>query len=85
MSDLRRSSNPFEPIITNLDRVLFSLYKSHTFPYLFDRCGADLCSEEQSFLVARRRRIRKHFAEFIGVDEQQVHEEDVPIIGIAAR
>ncbi|RUS16924.1 hypothetical protein BC937DRAFT_90637 [Endogone sp. FLAS-F59071] len=48
------------------------------------RRGADLGSEEQSFLVARRRRIRKHFAEFIGVDEQQVHEEDVPIIGIAA-
>ncbi|RUP49135.1 acyl transferase/acyl hydrolase/lysophospholipase, partial [Jimgerdemannia flammicorona] len=48
------------------------------------RRGSTLCPEEQSFLTARRHRIRKRFAEFIGVNEEEVHEEDLPVIGIAA-
>ncbi|KAG8749919.1 hypothetical protein FRC14_000955 [Serendipita sp. 396] len=48
------------------------------------RLGDDLCVAERAFLRERKRRMRHTFAEFIGVNEKEVKEEDIPIIAIAA-
>ncbi|GJJ06102.1 hypothetical protein Clacol_000291 [Clathrus columnatus] len=47
------------------------------------RLGDDLCLSEQAFLRERKRKMRKAFAEFIGVPINEVHEDDIPIVAIA--
>lgn len=47
------------------------------------RLGEDLPMAERAFLRERRRRIRKSFAELIGVSENEIDERDVPIVAIA--
>ncbi|KAG0243505.1 hypothetical protein BGW41_002045 [Actinomortierella wolfii] len=47
------------------------------------RQGNDLCQQEKAFIVARKRKMRKAFAKFIGVKEAEVHEDDIPIIALA--
>lgn len=45
------------------------------------RRGPELCPEEQTYLAARRIHVRDHFASYMGVEPDQVHPDDVPIIG----
>ncbi|KAF9971676.1 hypothetical protein BGZ73_005291 [Actinomortierella ambigua] len=47
------------------------------------RQGNDLCQQEKAFLLARKKKVRKAFAKFIGVKESEVHEEDIPVIALA--
>ncbi|KAH8810962.1 putative cytosolic phospholipase A2 [Xylogone sp. PMI_703] len=44
------------------------------------RRGLDLCPEEQSFLAARKLRVRDQFARYMGWDPAQVHPDDVPTV-----
>ncbi|KAG8825352.1 hypothetical protein FRC17_008714, partial [Serendipita sp. 399] len=48
------------------------------------RLGDDLCVAERAFLRERKRRMKHAFANFIGVSEREVKEEDIPVIAIAA-
>lgn len=47
------------------------------------RLSSDLCQDEETFLSARKKRMRKAFARFIQVNESEVDVRDVPILGIA--
>ncbi|ORZ23784.1 acyl transferase/acyl hydrolase/lysophospholipase [Lobosporangium transversale] len=47
------------------------------------RQGNDLCPQEVAFMAARRRKMRKAFAKFIGVKESEVHENDIPVVALA--
>ncbi|KFA45345.1 hypothetical protein S40293_09511 [Stachybotrys chartarum IBT 40293] len=44
------------------------------------RRGIDLCPEEQLFLSKRKERVRLSFAKYAGLDPDQVHPDDVPIV-----
>ena len=48
------------------------------------RLGDELCVAERAFLSERKRRMKGAFASYIGVDEKQVREEDIPVVAIAA-
>ncbi|KAL1920776.1 uncharacterized protein VTP21DRAFT_11411 [Calcarisporiella thermophila] len=48
------------------------------------RISNDLCHQERAFASARRKNIKRHLAKFIGVPENELHDEDIPVIGIAA-
>ena len=48
------------------------------------RLGEDLCIAEKAYLRERKRRMRSSFAHFLGVDEKEIHPEDIPIVAIAA-
>ncbi|PVF94664.1 FabD/lysophospholipase-like protein [Serendipita vermifera] len=48
------------------------------------RLGEDLCVPERAFLRERKRVMRKAFAKYVGVDEKDINEEDIPIVAIAA-
>ncbi|CAG8522820.1 5512_t:CDS:2 [Paraglomus occultum] len=48
------------------------------------RLGDSLSSNEIEFIKRRKARIKKAFAQFIQVDENEIHEDDLPIIGIAS-
>ncbi|KAF7724212.1 hypothetical protein EC973_001231 [Apophysomyces ossiformis] len=50
----------------------------------FVRKGKGLSKEEKTFLQSRKHFQRVKFAEFIGVDPNLVHEEDIPMVGIAS-
>jgi cytosolic phospholipase A2 len=45
------------------------------------RQGQDLGPEEKAFLEKRKMYIRDHFAQYLGLDPEEVHPDDVPIIG----
>ncbi|CAG8544901.1 1882_t:CDS:10 [Paraglomus occultum] len=45
------------------------------------RCSLDICDEEKQFIRARKEFIRDKFAKYIGVDVDDVHVDDIPIIG----
>ncbi|KAG9324934.1 hypothetical protein KVV02_005173 [Mortierella alpina] len=47
------------------------------------RQGNDLCPQERAFQAARRKKMKKAFAKFIGVKESEVHENDIPVVAIA--
>jgi len=47
------------------------------------RLGDEFCIPERAFLRERKRKMRKAFADFIGVPEIEVNGEDIPIIAIA--
>ncbi|KAJ2752402.1 hypothetical protein GGI19_003853 [Coemansia pectinata] len=47
------------------------------------RIGADLCGQEHDFRQQRTERMRKDFAQFIGVAAATVDERDIPVIGVA--
>ncbi|KAI5310761.1 hypothetical protein KEM55_002504, partial [Ascosphaera atra] len=47
------------------------------------RISDELCDEEKAFLEKRREKVRKAFAAYIGVPEEDVHIDDVPVIGTA--
>ncbi|OZJ03016.1 hypothetical protein BZG36_03969 [Bifiguratus adelaidae] len=47
------------------------------------RTGNELCFEEELFLRKRKAFMKSKFAAYIGVPEEEVHEEDIPIIGAA--
>lgn len=49
------------------------------------RRGTGLSQEEETFLAARRARLCAAFATFVGVNPDEVHPDDVPIVGIASR
>lgn len=48
------------------------------------RLGEDLCVAEKAYLRERKRRMKTSFANFLGVDEKEIHPEDIPIVAIAA-
>ena len=48
------------------------------------RLGDELCVAERAYLRERRRRMKSAFARFIGVNEWEVLEEDIPIVAVAA-
>ncbi|KAL1922092.1 uncharacterized protein VTP21DRAFT_10734 [Calcarisporiella thermophila] len=45
------------------------------------RRGNRLCDQEQRFLEQRKKVVRAAFAKYMGVPLDEVHEEDVPVIG----
>ncbi|KAJ2243276.1 hypothetical protein GGI13_006660, partial [Coemansia sp. RSA 455] len=47
------------------------------------RIGTDICGQEHDFRQQRAERMRKDFAQFIGVAAATVDERDIPIIGVA--
>ncbi|KAG9070324.1 hypothetical protein KI688_009661 [Linnemannia hyalina] len=47
------------------------------------RQGNDLCPQELAFQVARRKKMKKAFAKFIGVKESDIHENDIPVVALA--
>ncbi|KAJ2777661.1 hypothetical protein GGI15_004432 [Coemansia interrupta] len=47
------------------------------------RVGRGICGQEADFQIRRAERIRKHFAEFIGVPEASVDPRDIPVIAVA--
>ncbi|KAJ1663000.1 hypothetical protein GGF38_003248, partial [Coemansia sp. RSA 25] len=47
------------------------------------RTGAGLCGQELDFQRQRAERMRKDFAQFIGVAAATVDERDIPVIGVA--
>ncbi|CAG8528968.1 7843_t:CDS:2 [Paraglomus brasilianum] len=48
------------------------------------RLGDSLSSNEIEFIKRRKAHIKKTFAQFIRVDENEIHEDDLPIVGIAS-
>ncbi|KAI5839278.1 acyl transferase/acyl hydrolase/lysophospholipase [Morchella snyderi] len=46
------------------------------------RQGKDLCAEEQEFLTRRRAHTKKALANYLGIPETKIHEDDVPVIAI---
>jgi|SRR6185312_10613003 len=51
---------------------------------LYYRLGDSLSSNEIEFIKRRKAHIKKTFAQFIRVDENEIHEDDLPIVGIAS-
>ncbi|KAG0269545.1 hypothetical protein BGZ95_002028 [Linnemannia exigua] len=47
------------------------------------RQGNDLCPQELAFQTARRKKMKKAFAKFIGVHESDINESDIPVIALA--
>ena len=47
------------------------------------RLGDSLCIAERAFLRERRRKMRKAFADLMGVYENEVDERDLPVVAIA--
>ncbi|KAK3814384.1 MAG: acyl transferase/acyl hydrolase/lysophospholipase [Benniella sp.] len=47
------------------------------------RQGNDICPQETAFQTARRKKMKKAFAKFIGVHESEVHESDIPVVALA--
>ncbi|KAF9210820.1 hypothetical protein BGZ59_008896 [Podila verticillata] len=47
------------------------------------RKGNSLCPQELAFRIARRKKMKKAFAKFIGVKESEVNEADIPVVAIA--
>ncbi|KAG0249556.1 hypothetical protein BG011_009136 [Mortierella polycephala] len=45
--------------------------------------GNDICPQEMAFQIARKKKMKKAFAKFIGVKESEVHESDIPTVAIA--
>ncbi|KAJ2964089.1 hypothetical protein NQZ79_g933 [Umbelopsis isabellina] len=48
------------------------------------REGNELSKEEKAFIEARKQRMVKKFAKFIGVSEDEVHIDDLPVVGVAS-
>ena len=46
------------------------------------RVSNDLCDEEKAFLVRRRRIARVALARYLGIEESEVHPDDVPTIAL---
>ncbi|KZO98758.1 FabD/lysophospholipase-like protein [Calocera viscosa TUFC12733] len=47
------------------------------------RLGNELCLPERAYLRQRKRRMRAAFARLMGVQEWEVHEDDIPIVALA--
>ncbi|KAF9116053.1 hypothetical protein BGX27_005082 [Mortierella sp. AM989] len=47
------------------------------------RQGNSICPQEAAFQAARRKKMKKAFAKFIGVKESEIHESDIPVIALA--
>jgi phospholipase A2 len=47
------------------------------------RLGDDLCLSERAFLRERKRVMKSAFAKLMEVPEEEVHEEDLPVVAIA--
>ncbi|KAM3584306.1 hypothetical protein VKS41_003130 [Umbelopsis sp. WA50703] len=48
------------------------------------REGNELSDDEKAFIEARKQRMIKKFANFIGVSEDEIHIDDLPVIGVAS-
>ncbi|PGG95704.1 hypothetical protein AJ79_09912 [Helicocarpus griseus UAMH5409] len=48
------------------------------------RIGGDLCSEEQQFQDKRRQATVKALASYLGLDEGEIHPDDVPVIAMCS-
>ncbi|KAI0022656.1 FabD/lysophospholipase-like protein [Xylariomycetidae sp. FL0641] len=46
------------------------------------RVSDDLCDEEKEFLARRRKVIKSALANYLGLDEKDVHEDDIPTIAM---
>ncbi|KAK3906277.1 acyl transferase/acyl hydrolase/lysophospholipase [Staphylotrichum tortipilum] len=46
------------------------------------RVSGDLCDEEKTFLARRRKMIMPALARFLGIDEKEIHPDDVPTIAM---
>lgn len=46
------------------------------------RVGDGLCREEQTFRRRRQRRIVRSLASYLGIDEKDIHPDDVPVIAM---
>ena len=46
------------------------------------RVGDELCAEEKRFIKERKHRIRKALARYLAIPEDDVHPDDVPVIGM---
>ncbi|KAL1969192.1 hypothetical protein VTN77DRAFT_446 [Rasamsonia byssochlamydoides] len=44
------------------------------------RRGLGLCESEKAYLAQRKLHVRNHFAKFLGLDPEQVHPDDVPVV-----
>jgi len=49
------------------------------------REGNTLSMDEEAFVNARKRNMVESFAKFIGVDPEEVHVDDLPVVGVASR
>ncbi|KAF9979840.1 hypothetical protein BGZ65_005931, partial [Modicella reniformis] len=47
------------------------------------RQGNEICPQEMAFQAARKKKMKKAFAKFIGVKESEVHEDDIPVVALA--
>ncbi|KAF2196432.1 FabD/lysophospholipase-like protein [Delitschia confertaspora ATCC 74209] len=47
------------------------------------RVSNDLCEEEQTFLKNRQAFTRKGLAKYLGIPEEEIHPDDVPVIAIS--
>ncbi|KAF3894029.1 Lysophospholipase [Trichophyton interdigitale] len=48
------------------------------------RIGGTLCPEEEAFLSDRRKVVARNLASYLGVPEDEVHPDDVPVIAMCA-
>lgn len=48
------------------------------------RIGEDLCRDERAFRQRRRAAMVKHLASYLGLKEQDIHPDDVPVISICS-
>lgn len=46
------------------------------------RLSPNLCTEEQLFLARRRRYLKKAFACYLDITEEEINEEDIPVIAM---
>ncbi|CAI2174221.1 16345_t:CDS:10 [Funneliformis geosporum] len=47
------------------------------------RCSNELCDDEITFLKERKEYIKGSFAKYIGVDVEEIHVDDIPVIAFA--
>lgn len=47
------------------------------------RCSNELCDDEITFLKERKEYIKESFAKYIGVDVEEIHVDDIPVIAFA--
>ncbi|CAG8572805.1 10206_t:CDS:10 [Funneliformis mosseae] len=91
ISHLRTDFEKFEKIIHGFnamhENLPKKLYDKSIHPEIeWDaevRTSNELCDEEKKFLSERKEYIREAFAKYVGVTVEEIHVEDIPIIGFA--
>lgn len=47
------------------------------------RLGVNLCEDEQRYLTNRKRFTRRGLARYLNIPEEEIHDDDVPVIAVA--